>query len=225
MGQGVSEVLPFAVGVAIVPIPIIAVILMLFSRRARVNGPLFLLGWAAGLTVAFGAVYALSDAGDVATDSTASDSVSWGTLVLGVLLLLMAVRSWQKRPAPGVTPPLPKWMAGMDAIAPGKALGLGVGLSAANPKNLILVIGAATGLAQLGLSTGDAIVGLIVFVVIGSLSVAGPVAYYFAGGETAARTLDELKGWLATNNATVMAVLFLVFGAVLVSNGLAPLTD
>ncbi len=225
MGQGVSEVLPFAVGVAIVPIPIIAVILMLFSQRARVNGPLFLLGWVAGLTVAFGVVYALSDAGDVATDSTASDSMSWGTVVLGVLLLLMAVRSWQKRPAPGVTPEMPKWMDGMDAIAPGKALGLGIVLSAANPKNLILVIGAATGLAQLGPSTGDAVVALVVFVVIGSLSVAGPVAYYFVGGEKATRSLDELKGWLAANNAAVMAVLFLVFGAVLVSNGLAPLTD
>ena len=225
MGQGISEVLPFAVGVAIVPIPIIAVILMLFSQRARVNGPLFLLGWVTGLTVAFGVVYALSDAGDVATDSTASDIVSWGTLVLGVVLLLMAVRSWHKRPAPGVTPPMPKWMAGMDSIAPGKALGLGIVLSAANPKNLILVIGAATGLAQLGLSTGDAVVALIVFVVIGSLSVLGPVAYHFAGGEKAARTLDELKGWLAVNDAAVMAVLFLVFGAVLVSNGLAPLTD
>jgi len=225
MGQGISEVLPFAVGVAIVPIPIIAVILMLFSQRARVNGPLFLLGWVAGLTVAFAVVYALSDAGDVATDSAASDTVSWGTLVLGVLLLLMAVRSWQKRPAPGVTPGMPKWMAGMDAIAPGKALGLGILLSAGNPKNLILVIGAATGLAQLGLTTDDAVVALIVFVVVGSLSVLGPVAYYFAGGEKAERTLDELKGWLAVNNAAVMAVLFLVFGAVLVSNGLAPLTD
>ena len=39
MGQGISEVLTFAVGVAISPVPIIAVILMLFSQRARVNGP------------------------------------------------------------------------------------------------------------------------------------------------------------------------------------------
>ena len=45
MGQGISEVLTFAVGVAISPVPIIAVILMLFSARARVNGPMFLLGW------------------------------------------------------------------------------------------------------------------------------------------------------------------------------------
>ena len=43
-GSGISEVLPFAIGVAISPIPIIAVILMLFSNRAKVNGPAFLLG-------------------------------------------------------------------------------------------------------------------------------------------------------------------------------------
>ena len=35
MGKGISEVLPFAIGVAISPLPIIAVILMLFSRRAQ----------------------------------------------------------------------------------------------------------------------------------------------------------------------------------------------
>ena len=35
-------VLTYAVGVAISPVPIIAVILMLFSAKARVNGPMFL---------------------------------------------------------------------------------------------------------------------------------------------------------------------------------------
>lgn len=225
MGVGISEVLPFAVGVAIVPVPIIAVILMLFSQRARVNGPLFLLGWVAGLTIAFAVVYALAHAGDVASDSAASDTVSWGKLALGVVLLWLALRSWQKRPAAGVEPALPKWMAGIDAISPGKAVGLGLVLSAANPKNLILVFGAAAGLAQLGLPTGDAVVALVAFVVVGSLSVLAPIAYSIAGGARAARSLDELKGWLALNNTAVMAVLFLVFGAVLIANGLSPLTD
>jgi hypothetical protein len=45
MGRAVKQVLPFAIGVAISPIPIIAVILMLFSNRANVNGPVFLLRW------------------------------------------------------------------------------------------------------------------------------------------------------------------------------------
>jgi hypothetical protein len=225
MGQAISEVLPFAVGVAIVPVPVIAVILMLFSSRARVNGPVFLLGWVAGLAVAFGAVYALADAGDAATDETVSDSVSWLRIVLGVLLLIAALRTWRRRPAPDAEPELPKWMAGIDTLAAGKALGLGALLAAANPKNLVLVVGAAAGLAQLGVSTGDAFMALVVFVVIASLSVGGPVVYYFVGGERARSALDELKGWLAVNNATVMTVLFLVFGVLLIANGLAPLTD
>ena len=45
IGQGISEVMVFAVGVAISPLPIIAVVLVLFSDRARVNAPVFLLGW------------------------------------------------------------------------------------------------------------------------------------------------------------------------------------
>jgi len=44
VGRGIGEILTFAVGVAVSPMPIIAVILMLFSRRARVNGLAFLAG-------------------------------------------------------------------------------------------------------------------------------------------------------------------------------------
>ena len=58
MGQGIGEVLTFAVGVAISPVPIIAVILMLFSSRAKVNGPAFLVGWVVALGVVSSVVYA-----------------------------------------------------------------------------------------------------------------------------------------------------------------------
>jgi len=34
MGQAIGQLLPFAVGVAISPVPIIAIILMLLSKRA-----------------------------------------------------------------------------------------------------------------------------------------------------------------------------------------------
>ena len=224
MGQGIGEVLTFAIGVAISPVPIIAVILMLFSQRARVNGPVFLLGWVLALGVVSGVVYIVSDQGDAATSTTASDSISWGKIVLGVLLLLLAIRNWRNRPAPGTEPEMPKWMAGIDALTPGKALGLGALLAGLNPKNLILTLGAATGLAQLGLSTADAVVSLIVFAVVGSLTIVGPVVYYLLGGEHAEAELDELKSWLTVHNAAVMAVLFLVFGVDLIAKGIPPLT-
>jgi hypothetical protein len=189
-----------------------------------VNGPVFLLGWVGALGVVSAVVYVISNQSDAATSSTASDSISWGKIVLGVLFLLLAARQWRSRPAPGSEPAMPKWMGGIDALTPGKALGLGVLLAGVNPKNLILTVGAATGLAQLGLSTTDVVVSLIVFVVVGSLTIAGPVVYYLLGGEKAKTELDELKGWLATHNAAVMATLFLVFGVDLIAKAIPALT-
>jgi hypothetical protein len=224
MGQGISAVPTFAVGVAISPVPIIAVILMLFSRRARVNGPMFLLGWLLALAVVSGVVYTLSDASNASTSNSASDTISWGKIVFGILFLLLAARNWRNRPEPGSDPEMPKWMKGIDSFAPAKAFGLGVLLAGVNPKNLLLTAGAAAGLAQLGLSTTDAVVSLAVFIVLGSLTIAGPVVYYLVGGARARAELDSMKGWLAVHNAAVMTVLFLVFGADLIAKGLPQLT-
>ncbi len=224
MGQGISEVLTFAIGVAISPIPIIAVILMLFSQRARVNGPVFLFGWVVALAVVSAVVYVLAHDGNVATSTTASDSVSWGKIVLGVLLLALARRNWRKRPVPGEEPEMPTWLKTVESMSPVKAFGLAVVLAAVNPKNLILTFGAAAGLAQLGLSTSDAIVAVVVFVAIASLTIAGPVLYALFGGARARSSLDAAKAWLTAHSAAVLAVLFLVFGVDMIAKGLPPLT-
>jgi len=217
--QAISEVLPYAVGVAISPIPIIAVILMLFSNRSKTNGPAFLVGWIIGLGVVVGVVYAIADASDVATDSSASDGSSTVQVVLGVVLLVLALRNWRKRPGPGEEAAMPKWMATIDAFTPVKALGLGVVLSAVNPKNLIISVGAAAAVAQAGESTSDSVVALAVFVILASLSIAVPVFFYLLGGAKAKTVLDGWKAWLSANNAAVMAVLLLVFGVVLIGKG------
>jgi hypothetical protein len=162
--------------------------------------------------------------GNVATNSTASDSVSWGKIVLGVVLLLLARRNWRNRPVSGTEPSTPKWMARIDSLSALEAAGLGAALAAANPKNLILTLGSAAGLAQLGLSTSDAIVATAVFVLLGSVSIAGPVLYALAGGARARASLDSAKAWLGAHNAAVMGALFLVFGVDLIAKGLPPLT-
>ena len=119
---------------------------------------------------------------------------------------------------------MPKWMARVDSLSPWQAAGLGAALAAVNPKNLILTMGSAAGLAQLGLSTSDAIVATTVFVLLGSVTIAGPVLYGLIGGERARASLDSAKEWLGEHNAAVMATLFLVFGVDLIAKGLPPLT-
>jgi threonine/homoserine/homoserine lactone efflux protein len=224
MGRGISEVLPFAIGVAISPIPIIAVILMLFSSRAKVNGPVFLVGWVVGLSVVVAVVYAVVHAANAATDTTASDSTSWVKVVFGVVFLAAARRQYAKRPKPGEEPEMPKWMATVDDVRPGAAFGLAILCSAVNPKNLVLAAGAAAGVAQVNDSVGDAVVALIAFVVIASLSVGFAVGYYLLGGAKAHAHLEDLKAWLSVHNHAVMAVMFLVFGVVLIAKGMDLLT-
>ncbi len=221
IGHGIGEVLTFAVGVAISPLPIIAVILTLFSRQARRNGPAFLAGWVGALAVISGVVYAIAATANASSHTTTSDTVSSLKIGLGVVLLALAARRWRTRPAPGAQPARPRWMDRIDSLAPGQAAGLGALLVAANPKNLILTIGGAAGLAQLGLSTGDVVVALIVFVVVASVTITGSVVDDRRGGARAADALDRLKTWLGVNNATVIAVLLLVFGVDLIAEGLA----
>ena len=62
-----------------------------------------------------------------------------------------------------------------------------------------------------------------VFVVIGSLSVAGPVVVYLVMGQKAERALTSVKDWMAENNATIMFVLFLVLGMRMLGDGIAGL--
>jgi Sap, sulfolipid-1-addressing protein len=147
VAAGIGTILTYAVGVAISPMSIIAVILMLFSARARVNGLMLVGGWLVALTVLFALAYGLADAADAATDTTASETVSWGKVGVGVVLLLLAARQWRSRPAPGDAPVMPKWMAGIDSFSPGKAFALGL-IAVAAPKNLLLTLSAGTALAQ-----------------------------------------------------------------------------
>jgi hypothetical protein len=224
MGRAIGDVLPLAIGIAISPIPIIAIILMLITPKARSNGLAFLAGWLLGLVVVGTVVLIVANTAGVSTSSGPSKTVSAIKLVLGLLLLVLAWRQFGKRPKPGEEAPMPKWMKALDSFTPGRSLAIGALLSGVNPKNLMLNASAAATIAQAGLSGGAQAVVLVVLVLVGSLGIIAPVAVYFAMGDKAAHVLDEWKVWLAANNATVMVVLFLVFGVLLVGKGIGGLS-
>ena len=223
MGDAIGQVLPFAVGVAISPVPIIAVILMLVTEHARVNGPAFIVGWIVGLSIIGVIVIGLAGAGG--DSSGAPTWLLWLQAVLGVLLLVVAARQYRARPQDGDVAPTPKWMGAIDSFTPGKALGAGVLLSALNPKNLLLAVGAAATIEQTGASTGDEAVAYLVFALIASIGVATPVVLFFVLGDRAPALLDRMKTWMAQNNAVIMAVLCAVIGVKLIGQALSGLTS
>jgi threonine/homoserine/homoserine lactone efflux protein len=223
MGEAIGQSLPLAVGVALSPVPIIAVVLMLTTARARANGPAFVLGWLIGLGIVGAIVLALAGPGGASEEGQPAAWVSWLKLVLGLGLVLVAVRQFRGRPRGDEEAPLPKWMGAIDRFGPGQALGGGAVLAGANPKNLLLAVGAAAAIAQTGIAGGQQAIAYAVFAVIATIGVAAPVVIYFAMGERSAELLGRLKGWMRRNSAVILAVVLLVIGVTLIGDGIGGL--
>ena len=224
MGKAVGGSLPLAVGIALSPIPVIAVVLMLTSRKARVNGPAFILGWLLGLGIIGVIVLSLAGTGGASTSGSPAAWVSWVKIALGVLLLLVAARQFRSRPGGGEEPQMPKWMARIDTTTPPAALGLAALLSGANPKNLLLAVGGAAAIAQTGIPGGQQAIAYLIFAIIGTLGVGIPVGIYFAMGARAAKPLAGLKDWMSQHNAVIMTVLCVVIAAKLIGDAISGLT-
>lgn len=223
MGDAIGQVLPLGVVVALSPVPIIAVVLVLSTPRARTNGPAFLLGWLAGLAVVGTIVLVVAGRAGADDDGGQPTWVGVLKLVLGALLVLVAIKEWRGRPRGEQQAALPKWMQTIDTFTPPKSLEFGALLSGLNPKNLLLTVAAGAAIAQTGISSGQQAIALAVFIVIGTLGPGLPVAIYFLMGDRAVALLDEIKTWMGRNNAAIMAVLCLVIGAKLIGDGIAGL--
>ena len=126
MGKAIGEILPYAVTAAITVSAIIGIILMLVTPKAKTNGPAFAVGYVLGFALVGTLVIVLAGGKDYSSGSGPTKTASIIKLVLGVLLLVAAVRQWRGRPREGETPKMPKWMAAIDSFTAGKSFGLDV---------------------------------------------------------------------------------------------------
>src|SRR6185312_5895219 len=128
---------------------------------------------------------------------------------------------WRGRPGAGDQPPTPGWMRTVGDFTPAKAAGAGFALTALNPKNVLLVVGAAAEIGGVGLPAGQEIAVLVVFVVIASAGVLAPLVVSLALGDRSRELLDGLRVWMARNNAVIMAVLLLLIGVKLIGDAVS----
>lgn len=225
MGHAVGDVLGLAAGVAVSPLPIVAMILILATPHGRLNGTLFAAAWAVGLAALSAIMLVIGGTGGASTDKHPATWVGALKLALGVLLALLGARLWHRRPTDPSDAQLPKWMAAIDSFTPLKILGLGLALSAANAKNAPLAIAAGASISASGIPVPQQIATLVIFVLIASAGVLAPLAVYLIMGERAKTLLGNWRDWAAQHNVAVMAVLFFVFGLKLTGDGISALAS
>lgn len=220
MNGVIGAILPLAIAVTISPLPIIAEVLLLFTTQPVRNAAAYLAGFLGGVAVVLGVLVVAANALDLDT-SEPSSGTAVVQLLLGLLLLAAAYRQFRSRPGDGEEPPQPGWMQGIERFTPGRALGVGAAIGAANPKNVVVGIAAAATITSAGLSAAQAVLAIVVYVVVAGAGVAAPLVVMVVYGEKAGDILDGWKTWLGRNNAAVMSVLFLVFAVVLIGRGIA----
>ncbi|MFD5205712.1 GAP family protein [Streptomyces anulatus] len=225
MGDAIGQMLASAVGIAISPLPLIAVILMLATPKGRNNGMAFTAGWVVSLAVLVTVVVLAGSGGDASGgDDGPAPWTLWLKLGLGVLFLLMGIKQWKGRPREGHESEPPGWMKAIDSFTPGKAAGLAAALAVANPKNLVLAVGGAVSIASSTASAGGKTVAVVLMVLIASLCTALPLGVYVLGGEKSAKVLGEWKEWMAAHNAAIMTTVLIVLGAKYIGDAISGLT-
>ncbi|MBV9599295.1 MAG: GAP family protein [Chloroflexi bacterium] len=131
-------------------------------------------------------------------------------LVIGILLLISAVRKWRKEDDPEDAPP--KWMATIEQASPMKALGLGALLVAIGPKLWVFTLSALAIItaAELGLSASVAT--YLAYIILAQIALILAVLVCAIAPRAGGALLRGAIGWLMRYNRPISIVVALVFG-------------
>lgn len=219
----VGSLLPLGLAISFSPFPMIAIVLLLLTPRARANSTAFLAGWLLSLiafTIVLTAVAKLIEQPEPEEPNALAGVIR---LILGGLLLVLAARKLiggPKRDAAGETV-LPGWMTAMTTSTPGRSFRTGLLLAGVNPKNIALMAAAALTIGTGGLDATQLVWAIVVYVVVASITVILPVAGQLWFGARLMTPLGVMERWLLANHNTVMAMLLIVFGVLVIGNSIA----
>jgi hypothetical protein len=217
------DLLPLMIGVALVPVPIIIVLLLLSNESGLLKGAAFV-GGAIAVRLAQGIVFGYIFLGDPAATSETGGNLVVSTLLLvvGILLLITAFKKWDKEDDPDAPPP--KWMAALGGLSALKAFGMGAALVAISAKQWVFTLSAVgmIGKAQLPPPAGT---GLFLLYALAAQALGLiPVIAYAVMPQRAGSVIASACEWLERNDRPIMIVASSIFGLFFLFKGIAGLT-
>ena len=213
-----GTLLPLALVVGLSPLPILPVVLILKTPRARANSAAFLGAWLVAQTALVTVTMLVAGSQDPAAPD--DEGIGWIQVVTGGVFLALAAAKWLRRPKPGTRAEPPSWMSALSTYTPRQSAKLGAALAAGNPKNLFMALAGGAEIAALTTTPGGALAGVALFVLVGSIGVGTPVAIHRVLGARAEAMLGRWKTWLEANSTALAVGVLVVLGTVLLVRGL-----
>ena len=205
-----------AVGGSIAPALLLLTILFLGSQRPLPNAAALVLGYFA-VCAAVGGAGLILFGGTAGAGSTASMIGRVISVTLGVLLIVLGLRSLFKTPDPDAS--LPRWMESVSSITPARAFGIGMMLFPLQIRVLAIFVACINLIATASLRTQESIVALVLMLLIFAIPVLVLIGLYTAVPQRASNMLESLRRWMEKNNRVITVVLCFVFGAFFLVRG------
>jgi hypothetical protein len=208
-----GELIVLAAAMALQPLPVLASAVLLSVDDGLRKASAFFAGELVVLVAIGVATIALHVGTSARSAGTAAAAVE-----LAVGAALAGGGAWLARSG-GADAPAPSWLARLDRMEPWPAFLLGAFLPT-------YVIAIAAGAAIVGAhpGVGEAVAGLLLFLVVGTSTVSTPILLARFAPERSAPARAALRDWLGRNWRRVAIALLLGVGAFLVAKGVRDLT-
>ena len=213
----VLDLVACALVVAIEPLPISFLVLLLASERGLFKGLWFLVGWVSCIVVVLIAAALVSGSHPVVQQHHVSSAADIIKLIAGVLLIVLALRTYVKRAQPHKDP---KWLNRLDRMSWWEIIAFAAFLT---PQVVVLAAGASV--LNEHLSTVATYLIMMSFVLLSSAPYLALVGFATFWPATSTAKLDALRRWLEAHRTQVLVILFLLAGVWLSSHALYSLAS
>jgi Sap, sulfolipid-1-addressing protein len=211
----VLNLVVIGLAVALDPLPLTAFLIVLPSRRGTIKGAAFTFGWLVSLAIVV-TVTVLATGNNPPRPATAPSLASLAVkIVLGVVLVVIAMRHIRARGRPKPPKKPPKWQEHVDSMSPWFALALAPTLQ----PWVLIGAGAATVVAA-KLSSWESFLALFAYCVIASSSYLAMELYAVFRPERSQALLARFRAWIDSHTDQGIIVGSLLIGLWLIGNSI-----
>jgi Sap, sulfolipid-1-addressing protein len=207
----------FLIGLAVAldPLPLTAFLIVLPSQRGTIKGAAYVFGW----LVSLGAVVTitvLATGNNPPRPATAPSLAALAVkIVIGVVLVMIALRHIRARGQPKPPKKPPKWQAHVDSMSPWFAMALAPALQ----PWVLIGAGAAT-VVSAKLSSWGAFLALFAYCVLASSSYLAMELYAVFRPAQSQALLGRFRTWINTHTEQGIIVGSLLIGLWLIGNSI-----
>jgi hypothetical protein len=211
----IIDLIIIGLAITLEPIPLTAFMLILLAKGGTKKGAAFIFGWLLSLAIVVSITVLVTGNKPPKPNTAPSLGALAAKILIGVILILIAVRQRRRMGKPRPPKKQPKWQTGLDNMSPWFAIGLA---PLTQPWGLVAA-GVAV-IVEAKLTSWENYVALFLFCVVATAIYIALELYAAFRPERAQAFLGRIRNWIDTHTDQVIVVVSLVVGLWLVGKSI-----